>query len=274
MGKLIWLASYPKSGNTWLRAFLHNYLRDRADPQNINALRDLTAIENDAGLYHEFDPRPASSYTMADIARMRPLVHRKLTTAFPDYVFVKTHNALLLQDGVPLITKEVTAAAIYIVRDPRDIALSYSHHLSRPLDAIIEFMAAEGASGGGTDDHIHETLGSWSTHVSTWTGRPSPRLLVLRYEDMLSAPFETFGKVVRFLGDSPAEDRLRRAIGNSDFAQLSAQESAEGFIERPETAQRFFLNGRAGEWRKIMTDAQRRRLEQRHTVQMTRFGYL
>ena len=85
MGNLVWLASYPKSGSTWLRAFLHNYLRASDAPYDINSLTDLSTGESGAARYRRHDPRPASQYTIADVQRMRPLVHRELTQRIPTW---------------------------------------------------------------------------------------------------------------------------------------------------------------------------------------------
>jgi hypothetical protein len=272
---LVWLASYPKSGSTWLRAFLHNYIRDSDSPHDINSLMDLSIGESGASLYRQYDPRPASQYAIADVQRMRPLVHRDLTRLHPDLVFVKTHNASLLVHGVPLVTPDVTAGAIYIVRDPRDVAISFSKHTGRSIDEMIAFMANPDAAGGATDQTVYELFGSWSIHVHFWTRNPNPRLLVIRYEDMLQHPHATFGGVIRFLGQDPPPGRLGRAIAHSSFAVLSQQERVHGFDERPAAAVApFFRTGRAGQWREVLTTQQCARLAMDHAVQMRRFGYL
>ena len=116
--------------------------------------------------YQRYDTRPASQYTIADVQRMRRLVHRDLTALDSTLVFVKTHNARLQVEGVPLITPEVTAGAIYVVRDPRDIAVSFSRHLGRSIDDTIAIMADPDAATGGTDTQIYERHGSWSQHVT------------------------------------------------------------------------------------------------------------
>src|SRR5215475_452571 len=94
MGKILWLASYPRSGNTWLRAFLHNLLRDPPEPYDINRLQDFTLIDSQARWYRPLDPRPCNELTKDEVAALRPLVHAAMTRAFPDTVFVKTHNAV------------------------------------------------------------------------------------------------------------------------------------------------------------------------------------
>lgn len=275
MGKLIWLASYPKSGTTWLRAFLHNYILQPDAPYAINRLTDLTVGESGASRYAKYDPRPASQYTIADVQRMRPLVHRDITATQPGHVFVKTHNASLLVEGVPLMTPEMTAGAIYIVRDPRDIAVSYSRHLGRSIDDTIAFMADPGAATGGTDVKVYERLSSWSIHAHFWTRNPNPLLQVIRYEDMIGSTERVFADAIRFLGQEPPPERLARAIRFSAFEELRAQEKQGRFIEQPPEANApFFRAGQPGQWRDMLTPEQRTRIESDHAEVMRRFGYL
>lgn len=206
---------------------------------------------------------------------MRPLVHRDLMASDPSLVFVKTHNASLLVEGVPLVTPEVTAGAIYIVRDPRDVAISYSRHLGRSLDATIAMMADPEAATGGTDEKIYERLSTWSVHVHFWTRSGSPQLHVLRYEDMIARPETEFGALVDFLGETAPPEKLARAIRFSGFDELSAQERTNGFVERPAVSTApFFRAGTAGQWREGLSPAQRARIERDHTAMMQRFGYL
>ena len=273
MGGLVWLASYPKSGSTWLRAFLHNYLVQPDRPYDINRLMDLTAGESGAAAYRKYDPRPASQYKTAEVQHMRPLVHRDLTRLHPDLVLVKTHNASLTVDGVPLVTPEVTTAAIYMVRDPRDVAVSYSRHLGLSVDQVIDFMAEPAATLPGSDRKVFEWLGSWSMHVHYWTRSRSKRLHVLRYEDAVRDPMAAFGGVMAFLGGPVEPDRLAQAVRFSSFPILQAQEAASGFVERPECVGAFFHQGRAGAWQDALTPAQARRIEEQHAREMTRAGY-
>ena len=275
MGGIIWLASFPKSGNTWMRSFLHNLLRNPTESYDINTLTDFTLGEAQTRWFKPFDPRPGSEYALADVRRMRPLVHRHLTTLSPDSVFVKTHNALIEDEGVPLVTMGVTAGAIYIVRDPRDVVISYSHHQGKSLDYAIDMLGQEFTCTGGDDVNVYEYLSSWSRHVQSWTHTPNPTLLTLRYEDLLDQPLKSFGSVAKFLGLEVARPRLDKAMKLSSFKVLKAQEQRKGFIERPAAADSaFFREGKAGQWRKILTPAQVARIEADHGDQMHRFGYL
>jgi hypothetical protein len=274
MGKVIWLASYPKSGNTWLRAFLHNLFRKPGEAYDINRLADFCTSESALGWYSEVAGGPVQGMSLAEIARLRPKVHRRLTQIFPDNVFAKTHNALVESQGVPTVTMEYSAGAIYVIRNPLDVAISFADHYGRSLDEAIEMMGRPGLATGMTDKHVQEVLGSWSENVESWTGRPSPALHVMRYEDMLDRPLQSFGAVTRFLGLDPGEERLRRAVEQSSFEKLRQQEDAKGFIERSEASQRFFRAGRAGQWRTALSPAQVEAIATAHEASMRRFGYL
>jgi sulfotransferase family protein len=274
MGAIIWLASYPKSGNTWLRAFLHNLLRNPEEGYDINKLDDFTLGESAYGWYRHFDERPLEAYTDAEVAALRPKVHRYLTTLFPDSLFAKTHCAVMEDHGFPTVTFDVTAGAIYVVRNPLDVAISYSHHLGTSLDATIHYMAKARAQGPASNNHVHELLGSWSEHVESWTSKPSAALHVIRYEDMLMKPQSAFGGIVRFLGLKTPRQRLERAIARSSFRVLQVQERRHGFKEKGEFADRFFREGKAGQWRKLLTPEQIDRVVSAHAEQMKRFGYL
>lgn len=275
MGKLVWIASYPKSGNTWVRAFLHNYIHQSDKPHDVNRLTNLTAADINPARYRRYDPRPASQYSVKDVQRMRPLVHRDLMQLDSTLVFVKTHNARFEVEGVPLITPDLTAGAIYIVRDPRDIAVSYSRHCGTSLDATIDVMADPRAATGGTDEKMFELLSSWSAHVRSWTLEPDPRVLVVHYEDMVHTPRSSFGSIIRWLGDEPPEDRLDRAIHFSRFEEMRAQEQSRGFRERlAESTGPFFGAGRPGTWRGVLTPDQQDRIEQDHGTVMRKLRYL
>jgi Sulfotransferase domain len=274
MGKIIWLASYPKSGNTWLRAFLHNLFRRPDAAYDINRLIDFCTSESAIGWYHEVGKRPVAELSRAEIAQLRPAVHARLTEIFPDNVFVKTHNALVEESGVPMITMAHTAGAIYVVRNPLDVCISFADHYARTIDQAIEDLNRPGMMTDVISTHVPEVFGSWSENVESWTARPSPALHVMRYEDMLAEPERTFGAVTRFLGLNTSTERLRHAIELSSFDKLRQQEEQRGFKERSTASERFFRVGRAGQWRTKLTPAQVEAVVRVHEKQMRRFGYL
>ena len=273
MGALIWLASYPKSGNTWMRSFLHNLLRGGKTPVDINEMTDFCLGESDSRWYEQRASKPVEDLTPEELAAIRPLVHRDFTQAFPDSVFVKTHNFLGESFGHPIHNMDVTAGGIYILRNPLDVVLSMTHHFGLTVDEAIDMMAdKEKVTGGGT--HVLEYLASWSIHVQSWTQYPNPQLLVVRYEDLLAKPRKNFKKVATFLGLKPPAERLERAIKFSSFKSLKAQEEKAGFKEKSKKAQSFFREGKAEQWREKLTEDQIRRIISDHREQMERFDYI
>ncbi|MDE8348755.1 MAG: sulfotransferase domain-containing protein [Acidocella sp.] len=273
MGKLVWLASYPKSGNTWLRAFLHNFIAEPETPYSINALTDFSAVESAAVFFAPYDPRPASRYSTIDVQRLRPRVHADLMALHEDLVFIKTHNAALKIHDIELCTPEVSAGAIYLLRDPRDVAVSYARYTGQSIDQTITFMGKSGAANRGTETQVFEFLSSWSAHVRSWAMRP--KTLVVRYEDLLSAPETAFGAIISYLGDAPETQRLRKAIAFSRFEVLAGQEGVGGYAAHaPGAASAFFRAGQAGGWREILSPAQARQIATDHAAVMQQFGYL
>lgn len=274
MGKILWLASYPRSGNTWLRAFLHNLFRNSDEPYDINRLQDFTLIDSDARWYRVLDPRPPTELTKEEVAALRPKAHAAMTAAFPDTVLVKTHNALVGDRGTPMITLEHTAGAIYVIRNPLDVAVSYSHHYGISLAEAVAAMNRQGnQSIGNQENFVYELHGSWSEHVESWTAIPNQALHVVRYEDMADEPQRTFGAVAGFLGLRAAPERVAHAIARSSFAVLREQELRKGFRERSKKSDQFFRTGEVGQGRRLLAPELIQTLCAVHRESMVRFGY-
>ncbi|HEX7776290.1 MAG TPA: sulfotransferase domain-containing protein, partial [Parvibaculum sp.] len=163
---------------------------------------------------------------------------------------------------------------IYILRNPLDLVLSIMNHFSMTLDEAIEKMANIGGGTPITKSHVPEIHSSWSNHVASWTSRPNPQLLIVRYEDLLEKPQIYFKKVTQFLGLTPPQDRLDRAIRFSSFKVLKEQEEHGGFVERPRKVDAFFREGRKDQWREKLTPEQVRRIINAHREQMQRFRYI
>ena len=272
---ILWLASYPKSGNTWMRAFLANHFRGGDRPVPINRLPDYAIGDNFRIHYERVSGRPAATIGEEEARRLRPLVHHWFAVARGETAIVKTHSLLGEVDGAPLITPEVTAGVLYIVRNPLDVAVSFAHHYQTDYERAVEAVCRPGNFLPPSDRLLAQYIGSWSEHVRSWTETPGLRRLVVRYEDMLQRPVRTFEQVVRFLGLPEAPARLRRAIRFSSFEQLRAQEQREGFVEaRPDRRVPFFRSGRRGVWRRVLTREQVARIVDAHGPVMRRFGYL
>lgn len=276
MGQLIWVASYPKSGNTWIRLLLNTLLINPEQPLSINEISRLTLQDSQIELYRKV-AGPRTGLDPATLSRLRPRVHAEMTRLHPNPVLVKTHSVIGDHDGVPFITPEVTAAAIYIVRNPLDIVASYANHKSMTYEDVIARLGKEDWVIGnpqGPRPAVPTYVSSWSTNVKTWTGRPHPQLLVLRYEDLVAAPEDNAARIAAFFNLRRSEAEIARAVRFTSFDELKRQEAAEGFRERSDAEGRFFRKGQAGGWKEELTADQVRRISARHRDQMARFGYL
>ena len=271
---ILWLASYPKSGNTWLRAFLANYLRNAPQPQEINALPEFALGDMRIEPYLRISGKDPAALSRDDINRLRPEAHRALAAASSGLVPVKTHSAVATVAGVPTITPEVTFGAIYVIRNPLDVAVSFSHHYAVSMDQAVKAICFRGLEIPAKEGHVVQIVSDWSTHVRSWLNAPGLNLKTLRYEDMLASPRRAFAAVCAFLKMPKDEARLRRAIRHSSFRVLAEQEREHGFVERARGADAFFRRGRAGSWREELTPAQVEAILARHRPLMIELGYL
>jgi Sulfotransferase domain len=274
MTQICWLASYPKSGNTWLRVFLANALNRTQSPYDINALRDFGGSDLRASLYERAAAKPLAELDDRALHRLRPAVHRFLATRGPGIVFVKTHNAIAVLDGVPTITPEVTAGAIYVVRNPLDVAVSYAHHFGLDLDAAVAVLCAAGNRLVTHDQTVGSLLDSWGRHVTSWSTASGLAAHVVRYEDLLVKPVPSFRAVLAYLKLERSHEELKRAVRFASFKELERQEACDGFVEQALPDRRFFRAGRAGEWRKRLNPAQVERIVEVNGTVMDRYGYL
>ena len=275
MGKILWLASYPKSGRTWMRAFLQNYLHE--DEADINSLE--TAVASYRLFFDDLLGVETSNLTEEEIQRYRSASFSFLAQEAPDHLILKVHDAFEeLAGGRLLFPAEASCGVIYILRNPLDVAVSYAAFAGEPVEKSIRDLADPNLRLGSRQTrlytHVHQNLLSWSRHVLSWVDQQSIPVHLVRYEDMLYSPLETFEGVIRFAGFQLDPARLQKAIEAASFGNLQKQEQEKGFRERPPTSPAFFRQGRAGSWREVLTDAQRDQIifDQREVMQ--RFGYL
>ena len=275
---ILWLASYPKSGNTWTRNFLHNLLNilegHDEDTHDINRMNEFTTWEISAPKYEKHLGKPPKDVDRKEIAALRPIVQEEIADSTDGLAMVKTHHCLVMDRGTPTINFSATAGAIYLVRNPLDVAISFANHMSSTIDHAIETMATDDLETGVSDKSIYEVYGSWSQHVESWTHKPHRAIYIMRYEDMLADPVKMFGGLATHLLLRPTPGQLQSAINRSSFDKLKEQEDKEGFKEKPEQAERFFRSGKSGEWREKLTRRQVREIVATHHKQMARFGYL
>lgn len=276
MGNIVWLASYPKSGNTWMRAFLYNLIERPARPQPLARLPEYFESEADPRWYLPLlGGRAVEDCDPGEIIALKQAAQQAIAASRPrGSILTKTHNRLGGWDGHPLHDLSVMAGAIYLVRNPLDVVLSVADHYALELDAAIDFMANERTATPNDSEAVTSVLGSWSDHVASWTAQEHPAVCVLRYEDLLDKPQKAFTRAAKLLGLADDKKAIRQAINRSSFRMLKGQERKEGFVERSPNSKAFFRKGRKNQWVEALSDAQAARIVEQHYAQMDRFGYV
>jgi hypothetical protein len=255
-GGILWLASYPKSGNTWVRIFLENLFRNGTAPVSINELNVVAFGDAQRDLYQSLTDRPLDGMSDEELDRLRPLLQQTLA-ARPETAIVKTHNRIGFVGDVPLISMEHTMGAIYVVRNVFDVAVSFAAHYDGTMEQVVDGLCRDSMHTPTTGAAIVQYLGPWGEHYLSWTrGVAGFEPLVLRYEDLRARPFKEFSRIVKFLKIPAGPDRIKKAIRFSNFEEVSRQEKQRGFRERVRADQTFFREGKVGGWRRSLSEDQ------------------
>ncbi len=279
-GRIVWLASFLKSGNTWVRLLLANLCSDEALPVPIN---EISLQQGDIVNRLSFDEQvllDSSLLLPREIDELMPGIVGGIAAQAGSDIYIKIHDAYRhLDDGKPIVGSGYRGAALYMIRDPRDVAVSSSFHCGIGIDRAIDSMNSRHCMLGGWrrrfSRQIPQEQRDWSSHVESWVDQNDLPVHVVRYEDLHEDPVANFRKIVRFLGLNFSDEKIRHAIRCSEFSNLQRQEQESGFCERtPESSAPFFRSGRVGGWQEILSEAQQEAIVQKHRRVMERFGYL
>ncbi len=279
MKKIIWISSYPKSGNTWIRYFLSNYFYNK---QKINSdFKILNKIDKfpPYKILQKLLTEEEIEESAYNISKYWSQIQSEITIGKEDFIFFKNHNALVSVEGRNLTDERFSLAFIYIVRDPRDVAVSYSNFdKTLSIDKAIERITSKNL-------YCHvakkfpldvEMLGSWKFNYSSWkNGVAEVPRIIIRYEDLINNTFETKFKLIKFLSNilnfEVDNSHIKYSIKQSDFKRLKGIEKSNKFHESTNT---FFNSGKIGQWKKILSADQLNNIENFCRNEMIELGYL
>jgi len=276
---IVWLASYPKSGNTWLRMFLKSYF------MGSNEKFSLEGSVLDSFKPQGFPDQGLLDKLKIDYYKFEEIV--KNWEAMQDYInlnnrtnFVKTHNAMCTIGSHKFTTSRNTKGVIYIVRDPRDVLVSLSHHMGLDPNKSFEHFSSpynfEYPSSGGKE-YKKSLMGTWSDHYKSWKEYKFCKILIVRYEDMVLDEFNTFTKIINYLKNIGAaefdEEKLKKALKQTQFKELQKMEKNDGFSERGR-GKLFFRKGKTGVWKEELSTELVKKIENLFKNEMVELGYL
>ena len=291
--KIWWIASYPKSGNTWVRLFLKSYFF--GGELDINCPFSVTNIDCRTAMYQAVCPEPIGRLDIDTLMCLRSAALLHLVATNPEHdLFVKSHHANILVGESPAIPCMFTRGGLYIVRDPRDVLVSYTRHICRlqkdvTIDRVLRHMEVESAMTGRTDTLQPSLLGSWSTNVRSWIYSKTFPITRLRYEDMVSDPAKFMRIALHALGLRDLdEERFANALVQTEFVNLQRAELERGYVEydiddRPlvvnSSVKRssdilFFRSGKVGIWKDELTTEQASRVVDTHGDMMQKLEYI
>jgi aryl sulfotransferase len=274
MRRITWLASYPKSGNTWLRAIVDRIVRPEC-PFDVNALGETAPAFS--GLTARLIADRGIEVPVAapgEVRRYWAATQHAICSRSENEVFLKTHNVAAKFDCGHFPDPDMTKSAIYIVRDPRDVAISFAWHYRHSLGLAVAALCSS-STFNFKPQQIGRTelLLSWGEHVAGWTTLKRFPLLVLRYEDLLADAEAEIHRIAGFLGKQVSETQVQDIAAATSFEQLRRQEAERGFTEAVRSGG-FFRVGKAQQWRDVNDQSVFRPLVNQFSGLMRRYGYL
>ncbi len=280
---IIWLASYPKSGNTWVRALLSAYLYSEQGDFQFNLLKNIDAFPSKK----YFESFMTSFHDMKKVSNFWLPAQNKINLK-DGITFLKTHSALCKFENNKFTDEQNTKAVIYIVRDPRNVITSLSNHYSLSANDSLNFITKKNrmlviGKQGEKDFGIAEVLGDWSEHYKSWKNIKFAPLLIVKYEDLISDTKGTFMHILKFLKKFMEikinEKKIENTIKTCTFEKLAQKENEEGFDEaviskKNNKKVKFFNLGVKNDWRNLLDAHSENKIRDLFGAEMKELGYI
>ena len=276
---IIWLASYPKSGNTLLRSILASYLFSNDGNLKLDyiyKIRQFPSIDDFQKLNIDLSNEKEVFQNFIEV--------QKIINKDKKIKFIKTHSSLARINDCNFTDFNNSLGAIYVVRDPRNVVTSFAHHYNLSTDQAVSVMIDPKRWLVKTDLVYKTFMSSWSINYNSWKQMKN-KVLFVKYEDLLNRKKTTLIKIFKFLDELGFKNlkldmaKLNKVIESSDFSTMQKLEENEDFKEGvidQETGKRktFFRLGPKNDWKQILDNKYREKIEIVFKKEMTELGYL
>ena len=273
---IIWISSYPKSGNTWIRAFLSAYLNSSDGNFKFDLLNSIGEFP-DHNILKKF-MNSKDFHNLGEVSKHWVKV-QELINLNQKNIFLKTHSAFCNINGNVFTDTKNTLGFIYVVRDPRNVTLSMANHfgVSQEESCNTIFNERYIVYPQINKELIPSTLiGSWKNHYLSWKNCKFINKIIIRYEDLINNTKETFVKIIDFLNKEAKvefnEEKILSSINSTKFDILQKHENKHGF--RMGQKNKFFHLGKKNDWKNLLDPAIEAKITKQLNSEMKELGYI
>ena len=285
---IIWIASYPKSGNTWVRSLLSQYYFSKNENFDFSVLKNIPNFN-----VGDFITKKELLKEPMDIPKLWLKIQKYLSLRYKKNLFFKTHHANLSMNGFNFTSKDYCAGCIYIVRDPRNVITSLKNFENKSYEKILDAMTDERTHLKGTSYFKNkfgfdsfEIIGSWSINYTSWIhNKLGIPVCLVKYENLLNNTLEEFEKIfnfIKYINNTKNilfnKEKAFKILEETSFEELKKKEQKEGFNEnssRPKNVTTQFFNmGKENDWKKILPDKIKKEIEEIFNKEMKELKYL
>ena len=267
---IVWLASYPKSGNTWLRLFLDSYFSNIKNNFNLGGFLEEKDLKEQNINYYNYLEIVKNWKVLQDKINLNGKIN-----------LLKTHNAMCTINNIKFSDKSNTAGVIYLIRDPRDVLISYSKHLGQThkdvLNGMLDPQNSELATDKSGKDFRRTIMGKWNDHYNSWMSYKENEILVIKYENLIKDTANQFLKILSYLKKinnfEINQNYLKLAIEKTSFTKLQLNERKYGFKEATKHTP-FFRSGKSNQWKNELEPEIRSTIEKEFELEMKGLGYI
>tara|TARA_B100000123_G_C25679644_1_gene405824 strand:- start:233 stop:1069 length:837 start_codon:yes stop_codon:yes gene_type:complete len=276
---IIWIASYPKSGNTYIRSFLSAYFFTNTGNFDFKLLKNIEQFPDKQFFNGFIDNIDDASKSWLSI--QKDLIKTNKTR------FLKTHSAFISFNNNQFTNAETTLGSVYIVRDPRSIVTSIMNHFSMDQFEAAEMLFDEDRGIKSSDGNLatYSFLSSWCNHFNSWNNLKTIKSILIKYEDLEKSNEEIFSNLIRYInnliGSNEGIDHQKfiKALETTKFSFLKKKEGEEGFVESVYSKSKdhkipFFNQGFKNDWEKVLEKKVLDKIEKKFYKEMKLLGYL
>ena len=279
---IIWIASYPKSGNTWVRSIISSLIYSNDGNFDFDLLKKIQQFPNQRH-FEKFTKDFQNIYEL-----------KKYWIDAQDWInvnkeikFFKTHHINCKIGEHPFTNKDNTLGTIYVVRDPRNLIKSFTNHYSINKDTAKKFITSRQSVTGALGEmskqyNIFTILGSWKDHYKSWT-KINNNLLLIKYEDLLLDPFKQIRRIIEFLEKkisfSYNDNKIKNIINTTSFEKMKKKEIEKGFDEaanakNSDDKKKFFFLGKDNKWEEYLNKDDTKYIIDEMGDEMKELGYI